>query len=333
MRRVTAVAVLSLSLTALASPVSAQDARQRQAAAEAYDRGTAAYLEGAYAEAGQWFETAHRMAPAAPALMQAIRAHEHNDNHARAATLALELSRAYREDKAASDFAAGVLGKHASTLVRVDVTCDEDCKLDLDGKLQEFLSFFVVPGATHQLTATFETGSKAASLEGVAGDTRSIEFEAPPPPPSAALKPAKDAESGATSGGSHPPLTPLYTWIGIGLTGALGIATIISGFDAKAGVPEFNAAAAQARECRNTMPTADCSGLEKTANDLLSEGQSKEVRTNVLIGATAVAAVGTGVIALFLTDWSGTSSEHASTSFGVTPLPGGGVMSVVKGQF
>ena len=228
MRRVTAVAVLSLSLTALASQVSAQDARQRQAAAEAYDRGTAAYLEGAYAEAGQWFETAHRMAPAAPALMQAIRAHEHNDNHARAATLALELSRAYREDKAASDFAAGVLGKHASTLIRVDVTCDEDCKLDLDGKLQEFLSFFVVPGAAHQLTATFETGSKAASVEGVAGDTRSIEFEAPPPPPSAALKPATDAESRRARAVVRTPAhAPLHVDRHPGLTGALGIATII----------------------------------------------------------------------------------------------------------
>jgi hypothetical protein len=332
MRRVTAVAVLSFSLTALASQVSAQDARQRQAAAEAYDRGTAAYLEGAYAEAGQWFETAHRMAPAAPALMQAIRAHEHNDNHARAATLALELSHAYREDKAASDFAAGVLGKHASTLIRVDVSCDEDCKLDLDGKLQEFLSFFVVPGAPHQLTATFETGSKTASVEGVAGDTRSIEFEAPPPLPSAAVKPAKDVEGGAASSGSRPPLTPIYTWIGIGLTGALGIATIISGFDAKAGVPAYNTAAEMARQCDNT-PGADCAALDKKAKDMLSDGQSKEIRTNVLIGATAVAAVGTGVIALFLTDWSGTSSEHASTSFGVSPLPGGGVMSVLKGQF
>ncbi|HEY2735655.1 MAG TPA: hypothetical protein VGI70_16775, partial [Polyangiales bacterium] len=96
MRRVTAVAVRFLSstlaLTVIASQVSGQDARQRQAAAEAYDRGTAAYLEGSYEEAGKWFETANRMAPAAPALMQAIRAHEHYDNKARAATLALELS-------------------------------------------------------------------------------------------------------------------------------------------------------------------------------------------------------------------------------------------------
>ena len=81
------------------------------------------------------------------------------------------------------------------------------------------------------------------------------------------------------------------------------------------------------------MPGADCSALTADANKKLSDGHSKEVRTNVLIGATAVAAVGTGVIALFLTDWSGTSSEQASISFGVTPLPGGGAMSVLKGQF
>jgi hypothetical protein len=331
MRRVTAVAVLTLLLAVLESTASAQDARQRQAAAEAYDRGTAAYLEGAYAEAGQWFETAHRMAPAAPALMQAIRAHEHNDNHARAATLALELSRAYRDDKAASEFAAGVLSKNASALLRVEVTCDEDCKLDLDGKLQEFLSFFVGPSSSHALTATFETGSKTASLEGAAGETRSIAFEAPPPAPAAALSTEHGAPSGATTESSHRPLSPLYTWIGVGVTGALGIATIISGIDANSGVQGYNDAAAASSACM-MMPGADCTELQSKAETLLNEGQSKEARTNVLIGVTAFAAVGTGVIALFLTDWSGTSTEHAATSFGLSPLPGG-VMSVVKGEF
>jgi hypothetical protein len=333
MRRVTAVAVLTMSLAVLESTAAAQDARQRQAAAEAYDRGTAAYLEGAYAEAGQWFETAHRMAPAAPALMQAIRAHEHNDNHARAATLALELAHSYRDDKAASDFAAGVLSKNAGSLLRIDVTCDEDCKLDLDGKLQEFLSFFVVPGSPHKLTATFETGSRTASLEGEAGETRSIAFEAPPPAPAAAFSTEHGSESGAKAKSSRPPLSPLYTWIGVGVTGALGIATIISGVDANSGVPGYKDAAAAAQsECEMTPPGMACAELQAKAKSLLEEGQSKELRTNVLIGVTAFAAVGTGVIALFLTDWSGTSSEHAATSFGLSPVPGG-VMSVVKGKF
>jgi len=340
MRRVTAVAVLSLALAALAALVpraSAQDARQRQAAAEAYDRGTAAYLEGAYAEAGQWFETAHRMAPAAPALMQAIRAHEHNDNHARAATLALELSRSYRDDKAASDFAAGVLAKDASTLLRVDVSCDEDCKLDLDGKLQEYLSFFAAPGTAHQLTATFETGSKHASVQGAAGETRSLEFQAPPPPPTPPITEARGTASGEASEGSHPPLAPVYTWIGLGVTGALGVATIILGVNANSGVPDYKKAAADSTNCMK-MAGVDCTAQQNRARILLADGQSRELRTNVLIGVTAFAAVGTGVIALFLTDWSGkpeeakAPSERASASFWLEPRPGG-IMSGVKGEF
>jgi hypothetical protein len=343
MRRVTVAATLLLSLTALASRGLAQDARQRQAAADAYDRGTAAYLEGAYEEAGQWFETAHRMAPAAPALMQAIRAHEHNDNHARAATLAFELSRAYSDDKAAVDYATGVLSKQAGNLLHVEVACDQDCKLDLDGKLQEFLSFFTTPSTAHQLTATFESGSKKATVQGAAGETRTIEFEAPPPPATPATIPLRDIESDSLADGSHAPLQPLYTWIGLGVTGALGIATIISGIDARAGVPAYEKAAAASRDC---MMTDDCASRQATAKSLLKAGEGRELRTNVLIGATAFAAVGTGVIALLLTDWSGgdsgsaagTASAGARRASGssawleLEPRPGG-VMSVLKGRF
>jgi outer membrane protein assembly factor BamD (BamD/ComL family) len=67
-----AVLVAAASLAAVPS-ARAQDARQRQAAAEAYDQGTAAYLAGDYEKAAEWFETANRLAPAAPALIQAAR--------------------------------------------------------------------------------------------------------------------------------------------------------------------------------------------------------------------------------------------------------------------
>lgn len=101
----TAIVVTLAAAFVLHTPALAQDARQRQAAAEAYDRGTAAYLDGEFTEAAQWFETANRMAPAAPALMQAIRSHQRAgepDNFTRAATLALRLSQEYAEDPAAS---------------------------------------------------------------------------------------------------------------------------------------------------------------------------------------------------------------------------------------
>jgi hypothetical protein len=330
MRRVTAVAVLALSLAALSSRSGAQDARQRQAAAEAYDRGTTAYVDQSYEEAARWFETANRLAPAAPALMQAIRAHERNDNAARAATLALELASTYREDSAATEFANGVLDRHAASLLRVQVTCDEDCKLDLDGKLEEYLAFFVVADAQHRLTATFETGNKSTTINGGAGETREVQFEAPPAPPTAPLLATQSESSGAR--GPRAPLSPIFTWIGVGITVALGAATIISGVDAKSGVPGYEKAAQQSRDCMSAG-TMDCTAFSQRAASLLDSGQGKELRTNVLIGVTAAAAVGTGVIAFVLTDWSGGDEreQNAATAgnarwrsrVSLAPRPGG----------
>lgn len=314
MRHVVAVAVCSLWLTGLMSAsspteVEAQDARQRQAAAEAYDRGTTAYVDQSYEEAARWFETANRLAPASAALMQAIRAHERNENLARASTLALELASTYPQDTAASEFASSVLNKHASALLKVQVTCDEDCKLDLDGKLQEYLAFFVTPDVPHKLTATFATGSKVSEVEGSAGETREISFEAPPAPPVAPIVARSDDD--AIDHAGRPPLSPVFTWIGVGLTVALGAATIVSGLNAKAGVPEYEKAAKASRDCMSGGK-GDCSKLAADAAARLDDGQARELRTNVLIGVTAAAAVGTGVIAFVLTDWSG-ADEKAQT--------------------
>lgn len=345
MRHVVAVAVCYLWLTGLVSAVmpaaaaSAQDARQRQAAAEAYDRGTTAYVDQSYEEAARWFETANRLAPAAPALMQAIRAHERNDNAARAATLALELTSSYRDDQAANEFANTVLNKHSGSLLKVQVTCDEDCKLDLDGKLQEYLAFFVSPDTSHQLTATFETGSKSAQVEGPAGESREISFEAPPAPPLVPI--VSRPEEDTLDRGSRPPLSPLFTWVGVGVTVALGAATVISGLDTRAGVPEYERVAEQSRNCM--LQGGDCTKLAADAAARLDEGQARELRTNVLIGVTAAAAVGTGVIAFVLTDWSGDepvqntsarSSARKSWTARLRLEPRlGGAATVLEGQF
>jgi hypothetical protein len=346
MRRLTAA--ILLSLTALLSLVTAahpgeahaqEDARRRQAAAEAYDRGTAAYLDEEYSEAAQWFETANRMAPAAPALVQAIRSHQRAENFARAATLALQLQKDYSDDKASSEYAQSVLSDLAPQFVRVDVTCDQDCKLDLDGKLQEFPSFFLPPGTSHKLVATFNTGeAEPQTIEGEAGSSRSVEFIAPPPPPETpdpiTSKPAPPSEEL-----DRKPLAPLYTFIGAGLTGALAIGTVISGIDASAGAPDYDKAADKANAaCAAGEP--DCQSLYDAAQRLLKDGQSKETRTNILIGATAVVGVGTAVIAIFLTDWSSDHDaaedtgepEEASASFGFVPTRDG-AFAFARGRF
>ena len=332
MRRFTVLYILLFAVGNLGSLASAQDARQRQAAAEAYDRGTAAYLEGSYGEAAQWFETANRMAPAAPALMQAIRAHEHAENHTRAATLALELAAAYSSEPQASEYARTVIAANASKLLQVEVTCDEDCKLDVDGKLQEFLAFFETPGQQHVLTATFETGSKTTRVQGEPGEKREVRFEAPPPPPAPPLEDPY-AKSTADTGTSGRPFSPVVTYIGMGVTGAVLAAMIVSGVDALDGVPAYEEKAEAAKGC--TPNNSDmCTQLDREANDLLEDGRSRELRTNILIGATALAAVSTGVIALFFTDWSSDEPNREDAALGLRfePRPGG-LSTTLEGRF
>jgi hypothetical protein len=343
MRRVAAVAVLLLSLTTFANAVSAQNARERQAAAEAYDRGTTAYVDQAYEEAANWFETANRMAPAAPALMQAIRAHEKGENFPRAATLALELQSSYRDDTSAAEFSNELLNKYTPTLVKVDVTCDEDCKLDVDGKLEEYMKFFVSPEDDHTVTATFETGSKALKLQGSAGEAKDLAITAPPPPPvkPVAMTPTPTSSSDGRS--DRGPLPPLVTWIGLGLTVALGGATAVSGIHALNGVPAYKEAVSAAEPCLAMQVSerdSACNARVDTANKLLDDGKSRELRTNILIGATAAAAVGTGVIAFFFTDWSGGDEKAQNQATQGRGLPRlelhawpGGAATVLKGRF
>jgi hypothetical protein len=148
-----------------------------------------------------------------------------------------------------------------------------------------------------------------SEVEGSAGETREISFEAPPAPPVAPIVARSDDD--AIDHAGRPPLSPVFTWIGVGLTVALGAATIVSGLNAKAGVPEYEKAAKASRDCMSGGK-GDCSKLAADAAARLDDGQARELRTNVLIGVTAAAAVGTGVIAFVLTDWSG-ADEKAQT--------------------
>jgi tetratricopeptide (TPR) repeat protein len=326
------------------------DARQRQAAAEAYDQGTTAYLGGDYEKAAQWFETANRMSPAAPALIQAARAHQQAGHAARAATLALALVQTYGDDATASDFGQGLLDSLASSLLRVDVACDS-CNLDVDGTLQETLSFFVDPGTTHTVTASFETGEQVDTVSGAGGETKTMTFEAPPPkPPVAPVKPVIDDDGkvidpinpAVDEGGK--PLPPVVTYVGLGLTGVLLIASIVSTASMLSGVEPYEKAADQYTMCTESMePTsAECTMRWEKAHKLLTDGESKETLTTALWIGTGVVGVATAVIALTLTEWPDDEDDDEEPEemegLSKTPRlalsagPDGALMSV-KGRF
>ncbi len=105
----------------------AQGTRERQAAAEAFDRGTTAYLAEDFGTAARWFEMANNLAPAAPALLQAIRAYQRAGNDLRAATLALRLVERFPDAGTSVDQAQHALDEVRGRFFLVEVACDEEC--------------------------------------------------------------------------------------------------------------------------------------------------------------------------------------------------------------
>lgn len=287
-----AIAALVLAAALLApgvGPARAQDvsARERQAASEAYDRGTSAYLARNYAEAARWFETAHRLAPAAAALVQAVRAYQRAGDDLRAATLGLRLEALYPGDRAAQRAAADVL-RHARRFVRIDVEC-AGCTVALDGVLLEHPSFFVEPGEPRTVEAAFETGTRTETVQGAAGEQRTLRFDAPPPPvvepdPEPEPDPSPSPiEPAPANGGGFGVIPWPVTVATFGATALMAGVLLWSGLDTLDGVPAYVA---------NPTPEA------------LADGQSREERTNWLIGGTVLLAVTSAVLSA-LTDWGG----------------------------
>lgn len=329
---VTACVAVALALFANVRGVHAQegDARQRQAAAEAYDQGTSAYVARDYQKAAQWFETANRLSPAAPALIQSTRSHYKAGNLPRAATLALQLTITYASEPPAVEVGENLLEEAAPQLVRVDVEC-ESCSLDVDGTLQEFKSFYLPPDTAHKVTASFETGEVSNEVSGAAGETKAVSFEAPPaPPPDVVVgdEPAPDEDGRAILGAdgkprdvSKKPLPPLVTFIGAGVTGVLLIGSIVSTVDVYARADDFEAAADKANAVCTAEPgSSNCTTLYNKANDLLDDGEPTQMRTTILWVVTGVVGAATAIIALTLTDWSGGDDAEQASTLHMQPL-------------
>lgn len=263
-------------------------ARERQSAAEAYDRGTSAFLAEDFVAAARWFETAHRMAPAAAALIQAVRAHIRADNTTRAATLALELQEEYGDNAQAASAASEAL-EGADAFVRVEVDC-EGCALEVDGSLETRSTFFVQPGAEHTVVASFDTGNQTEQVSGEAGQTVQLAFEAPEAVADPDGNGGTDGGEVSDGGGGGVPVA--VSIISLVVTAGLGGVLIWSGIDTLDGVEPYEAA-----------PTPE--GLE--------DGRNREARTNWLIAGTSVAAAATLVLLIF-TDWGGGDDDQSEPS-------------------
>lgn len=316
-----AVTVIGAVLALSVSNVDAQSAEELEAASAAYGRGTQAYLRGDHAEAAQWFETAHGIAPSVEALTEAVRNYYMAEELLRAGTLALQLDELYPNDELAHETVTRILPQVRASLVEVLVIC-EGCAVRVEQSLAEYPRFFVAPGVEHHITAEFANGSVESTVVGRQGQLREIRIATPEGPPIGdeeriVLPDATEDDvrlDDVDDEGGIGVVPVWLTMVSAGLAVASGSLLIWSGVETLDGVDAYEA-----------NPTIE--GLR--------EGQEKEDRTNVLIGVTAgLAALTTGL--LIFTDWDLGSEESEPSGERVQVGFRGSVASWelhVQGQF
>lgn len=343
------------ALLEVAGAASAQDdqpsADAVKRASEEFAAGKEAYRAEDYVEAAEHFEAADDHAPSVNAVRAAMTSRKNAGQLDRAATLAALALMRHPEDMKLAGEAQQILDEAALTLHRVEVTCDFPCSLVVGTSLVHGAAatsqiVFLNPGE-HAIRASWskEYGTQTQSVVAIAEGTDAIEFARPEPvePEETAELPAGVDEFGMEiDDGSGDEATPgpeedrkgpprgLFVG-GAVATVALGGVTLWSGIDT-----QNNPGPDEVKELCQDNPNYP----DPTTCPAYKTGQQKEVRTNVLIGATAAVGVATIIIGA-VTDWRGkqqarlgrpgTSAERA----GVRPwveLDDGALLGV-RGRF
>ncbi|MGH2899146.1 MAG: hypothetical protein ACRDMZ_10775, partial [Solirubrobacteraceae bacterium] len=250
----------------------------------------------------QDFELAYHIAPSKEALRSAVRARQAAGQLPRAATLAQVLLTQYADDVASARLANDVLGDARIKLGRIAVACTPECTLAIGGRATSLSAakahvVFVAPGA-QRVIATFE-GDLAVTrdLTLAAGDDVPLSFVRPPPPDRPALRPAITATPRTDDRGG---LRPAFAVTGGIVTLALAGLTTWSGLDTQ-----------RAHDAYVAAPTS--AGF--------TDGRSKQLRTNLLLGGAAAAGIATALVAVFWTRWHDEPGPPAELS--IAPVGGG----------
>lgn len=275
------------------------------AAAKAFSQGQQAMLANDAAHAAEMFELADELAPSAAALRNAARARLAAGHNATAATLAARLLQRYSNDKESRSVAEAILSQLAPKLTQLEITCTEECTLTLDGKAasstrpQTNHVLYVQPGA-RTVTAKFDADREAhTQLTATAGTSKRLELVAPPKPepvapaPTQTLQPVNNTPDLSATRQAPPPRSH---GIGRKWCAIAGVATLGLG-----AVATWRGLATL--DTRDAIEKASASGDEMLARSLYDKGQSQQLQTNILFGATAVMGA-TAIMLAVLADWS-----------------------------
>jgi hypothetical protein len=285
------------------APATATNGERLHAAALEFDAGRRAYLERRYEDASIHFENAYNDAPRREALRSAIRSRREAGQLARAATLARLAERSYDDEETAT-LVRETLADATAKLHELTVRCSPACRVAIDAhavalRADAETRAFVEPGP-HDVLVTWD-GERVArfSIEGRAGGSEERALEAPPPPPGAPAAGNREQPSPASPDEPRKPLSPIVFIAAAGVTGALATITVVSAVDA-------------ANDPGRDAVRRDCVGLGDSC-PTYQRALDAQLRTNVLLGATVLAAATTVVIGAFFTDWSRSRRRAAIT--------------------
>jgi Flp pilus assembly protein TadG len=307
-------------------PINLAFAQDLVGAANAFSRAQKAELSGDHAAAAELFELADSLVPSPEALRSALRSRQAAGQLSTAALHAETLLARYPDDERSKDLVDATLEKASEKLMRYQIDCqDSACAVLVDGAAATVDArthhvLYLEPG-THLVIAAFgDTRSEPQVATGNPGTRASLSFS--DSPAAAATTAEVDSsrsvqvgENGADANPMAADQTGLPRWVfmaGVAVTIGVGVAAVWSGMDVL-----------RLHEKYQKNRTAE--GYQY--------GQKIEQRTNILIGATAAAAVGTGVLAIF-TQWntatSGSVNNHVEAAVGIGPE--GGLLSL-RGTF
>jgi hypothetical protein len=271
---------LPIAIAVWAGAASAADPATGEAR-RAYDKGAEAYNHGDYVVAVQELARADELAPNDNVLRFALFAAERADS----AVLAMNLVERARARGMAVPVIDKLVARFAPTLasVRMNCTTAAACTARVDGvPVPEGRTVWLSP-TPHAIEFRTKGGVERRSIDPRAGTSLLLapdgrlpvasEFQDTPQPAAVEEQPAR------RSGPS-----PVWFWLGAGVTAVLAGATTASTIDTLGKHDHFIA--------HRTTARAD-------------EGQSAQLRTNILVASTVASAAITAVLGLFVVRWGG----------------------------
>jgi hypothetical protein len=287
-------AAIAIAIAITAAPAARADV---SAAARAFSDGQSAQLEGDYDHAAQSFELAYANAPSREALRSAVRARQLAGQLARAATLAEILLVKYADDPTSTKLASDVIAEARVKFGRLTVVCAARCALAIGGRAMSLpaaeTQVIYVAAGRQTVEATFDDSRSATrEVAAVAGADNEVHI-APPAPVAHPAAPGVEPRPATAQVEPRGPrgVSPLVPLVGAAVTLGLAGAGIWSGLDTNKAHDAY---------------------LKNPTHDAFTEGESKQLRTNILFGSAIAVGAATAVVAIWWTRWDTTEAPPVS---------------------